>query len=199
MGGARKMNGRTGVMKRASSLLVTTGFVMTALLCGGAEDLVAQRRGGAGQRAGMEQRIQARFDNRVRAELELSDGQIQQLQDVVGNFRQRRVEFSQRERDSRRRITGLGAGGRGRDLTEQDASEMLEEMLELSGDEATLFREEQEAFLQILSPPQVVRFIVMRQELGDRIRSLRGGGAPGRGPQGGGRPQVGGRRGQQRR
>ena len=61
-------------------------------------------------------------------------------------------------------------------------------MLELSGDEATLFREEQESFLQILSAPQVVRFILMRQQFGDRIRTLRGGGGPGRRPQGGRRP-----------
>ena len=43
-------------------------------------------------------------------------------------------------------------------------------------------------FLQILSAPQVVRFIVMRQQFGDRIRTLRGGGGPGRGRQGGRRP-----------
>ena len=58
-------------------------------------------------------------------------------------------------------------------------------MLELSGAEATLFREEQEAFLRILSAPQVVRYIVMREQLGNRIRTLRGGGGPGRGRQGG--------------
>ena len=61
-------------------------------------------------------------------------------------------------------------------------------MLELSGEEATLFREEQEAFLQILSAPQVVRFIVMRQQFGDRIRALRGGRGRGGEPQGGRRP-----------
>ena len=193
MNGVLEMSGRTRVTKTASSLLVTAGLLVTALLFSGAEDLAAQRRGGAGQRADMERRIQARFDNLVREELELGDDQMEQLQEVVQSFRQRRVEFSQRERDQRRRMAGLGAGGRGRELTEQEASEVLEEMLELSGDEATLFREEQEAFLQILSPPQVVRLIVMRQQLGDRIRNLRGGGGPGRGPQGGGRP------GQQRR
>jgi hypothetical protein len=58
-------------------------------------------------------------------------------------------------------------------------------MVELSGQEATLFREEQEALLQILSSPQVVRLIMMRQQLGDRIRRLRGGGGRGRGSQGG--------------
>ncbi len=184
------MNGRTRVMKRILGFSMTAGPLMTALLASGAEGLAAQRQGQQqGQRAQMERRIQARFDNLVREELDLSDDQVQQLQDVVQDFRQRRAEFARRERTSRSRIVGLGADG-GRELTEQEASEVLAEMLELSGDEATLFREEQEAFLQILSPPQVVRFIVMRQQLGDRIRSLRGGAGPARGSQGGRRPGL---------
>ena len=185
------MNGRTRATKRASGFAMTAGLLMTALLTTEAEGLAAQRRGnqeGGGQRAEMERRIQARFDNLVREELELDDDQVQQLQEVVESFRQRRVEFSQRERSTRSRVMGLGVGGGERELSEREASEILQEMLELSGDEATLFREEQEAFLQILSPQQVVRFVVMRQQLGDRIRNLRGGVGRGRGPQGGGRP-----------
>ncbi len=186
-----EMNGRTRVLSRALSLLVTL------MVMAGAEELVAQRRGGgAGQRAQMERRLQARFDDMVREELELSGDQVQGLQDVVDAFRIRRLEFSQDERNSRLRVGRLGRGGGAGDLTEQEATEILAEMLELSDGEATLFREEQEAFLQILSPLQVVRFIVMRQSLGDRILGLRGGagrGGAGRGrgpqgPQGGGRP-----------
>ena len=197
------MNGRsramTRVMNRPSSLLLTASLLMMGTLLGGAEGLVAQRRGGqlpgGGQRAEMERRIQARFDNLVRETLSLSDDQVQQLQAVVEDFRGRRVDFSQRERTTRARVGRLGLRGGGADLTEQEASEILAEMLELSGDEATLFREEQEAFLQILSAPQVVRFILMRQQFGERIRTLRGGGGPGRGPQGGpGRRPQGGRR-----
>ena len=181
------MNGRARAMRMASGFPTTVCFLLTALLIGGAEGLLAQRRGGGGQRADMERRIQARFDNLVREELNLGDDQVEQLQDLVEDFRVRRMDFFQRERDSRRRIVGLGATSAGPELSEQEASEILAEMLELSGDEATLFREEQEAFLQILSPPQVVRYIMMRQRLGDRIRTLRGGGGPGRGPPGGGR------------
>ena len=186
------MNGRTRAIKRASGFTMTSGLLMAVLFTSGAEGLAAQRsedqQPGGRRRAEMEQRIQARFDNLVREELELNDDQVQQIQEVVDDFRQRRVEFSQRERSSRSRVVGLGVGGGRRELSEREASEILQEMLELSSDEATLFREEQEAFLQILSPQQVVRFIVMRQELGDRIRNLRGGVGPGRGPRGGGRP-----------
>ncbi len=189
------MNGRTRGIKVTPSFLMTAGFLITALLMVGAEGLVAQRRGGGGQREDMERRIQARFDNLVREELDLGDAQMEQLQGAVEDFRLRRLDFFQRERDTRRRVGRLGGRGGRVELTEQEASEILAEMLELSGDEATLFREEQEAFLQILSAPQVVRFIVMRQQFGDRIRQLRGGAGPGRGQQGGRRsgPPPGGR------
>ena len=181
------MKRRTRVIDRAFGLLIA------ALLVGGGEELVAQRRGGqqpggGGQRAEMERRIQARFDNLVRETLDLTDDQVQQLQDVVEDFRGRRMDFSQRERSTRARVGRLGVRGGGGELTEEEASEILAQMLELSGDEAILFREEQEAFLQILSAPQVVRFIVMRQQFGDRIRTLRGGRGRGGGPQGGRRP-----------
>ena len=181
------MKRRTRVIERALGLLIA------ALLVGGGEGLVAQRRGGqqpggGGQRAEMERRIQARFDNLVRETLDLTDDQVQQLQDVVEDFRGRRMDFSQRERSTRARVGRLGVRGGGGELTEEEASEILAQMLELSGDEAILFREEQEAFLQILSAPQVVRFIVMRQQFGDRIRTLRGGRGRGGGPQGGRRP-----------
>ncbi len=179
------MNGGTQLMKRA------LGILMTVLLMGGAEGLVAQqgRRGspqaGGGQRADMELRVQARFDNLVREELGLGEDQWRQLQEAVADFSGRRVDFSQREFSTRARVGRLGGPAGGRELTEQEASEILAEMLELSDAEATLLREEQEALLRILTAPQVVRYIVMRQQLGDRIRSLRGGGGPGRGRPGG--------------
>lgn len=178
------MNARSWGMIRASRLSLAVGFFLTALLMVGSEGLAAQR-GGGGQRAEMEIRIQARFDDLVQEELELSDDQVQRLQEAVEDFRGRRLQFFQSERSSRvrvRRVAGPGGGGA---LTEEEATEILAEMVELSGQEATLFREEQQALLEILSSPQVVRLISMRQQLGDRIRRLRGGGGRGRGSQGG--------------
>ncbi len=177
------------LMSRACGVLMTAGLLATALLTGSAEELVAQRRGG-GQRAEMELRIQARFDNLVREELQLGDDQMRRLQEAVGDFNSQRLEFAQRERGARARVGRLGGPGGGRELTEEEASQILAEMLELSDQEATLFREEQEALLQILSPQEAVRYIMMRQRLGDQIRGVRGrgGGGPGSGPPGGGRP-----------
>ncbi len=169
-------------MSRACGVLMTAGLLATALLMGSADELVAQRRGGGGQRADMERRIQARFDNLVREELQLGDDQMRRLQEAVGDFNSRRLDFAQRERGTRARVGRLGGPGGGRDLTEEEASQILAEMLELSDQEATLFREEQEALLQILSPQEVVRYIMMRQRLGDQIRGVRGRGGGGRGP-----------------
>jgi len=160
------------------------GILMAVLLMGSAQELVAQR-GGRGSRADMELRVQARFDNLVREELDLGDDQWRQLQEAVGTFNTRRLEFLQSERGTRARVGRLGGPGGGRELSEEEASAILAEMLELSDQEATLFREEQEALLQILTAPEVVRYIVMRQQQGDLIRNIRGRGGPGPGRQGG--------------
>ena len=167
------------------------GLLMSVLLMGGVQDLVAQR-GGRGSRADMELRIQARFDNLVREDLNLGDDQMRRLQAAVGDFSTRRLDFAQSERGTRARVGRLGGPGGGQELTEEEASAILAEMLELSDQQATLFREEQEALLEILSPQQVVHYLVMRQRLGDQIRGVRGRGGPGRGRG----PQDGRRQGQ---
>ncbi len=172
------MKGGAQVMPRG------LGILMAVLLMGSAQELVAQR-GGRGSRADMELRVQARFDNLVREGLNLGDDQWRRLQEAVGTFNTRRLEFLQSERGTRARVGRLGGPGGGRELTEEEASAILAEMLELSDQEATLFREEQEALLQILTAPEVVRYIVMRQQQGDLIRNIRGRGGPGPGRQGG--------------
>ena len=179
------MNGRSRETNRASSSLTAVSLLVAALLMGGAEGLVAQRGGGRGSRADMELRVQARFDNLVREGLGLDDDQWRQLQTAVGDFRVRRLEFLQSERNTRARVGRWGGPGGGQELTEQEASAILAEMLELGDQEAALLREEQEALLRVLSPQQVVRYILMHQQQGDRIQNIRRGGGPGRGGRGG--------------
>jgi hypothetical protein len=59
----------------------------------------------------------------------------------------------------------------------------------LREEETRLFREEQEALAGVLTPQQLIRFIVMREELAERIQRIRSGGGspggPGRRPPGG--------------
>ena len=146
--------------------------LLAMLLLAGFDGVSAQRPGrrptpGArDQRGRMEQNIQARFDDLVRDQLGLSGQQGRQLGDLVEGFRQRREELSLRERQSRRRMLRRGEAIRqGREFSEQEASATLEEIVALREEETRLFREEQEALADVLTPQQLLHFVIMREEL----------------------------------
>ena len=93
----------------------------------------------------------------------------------------------------RRRVEALMLEG-GQDQSE--AAELLERMSVLRIQEAELFQAEQEALLEILTPVQVLQYVSLREQLGQRIRRLRGqaGRGDGRGGgRGGGDVRPGGR------
>jgi hypothetical protein len=167
------------------------GVLVAVLVVGGAEGLSAQRGGGpeqGGRRAQMEQMIQARFDSMVREQLGLTDEESQRLQEVLLGFREQRREFMQSERSTRRQLMNLGSGD---ELTEVQATEALQSMLLMREEEVRLFREEQEALVGVISASQLLQFVVMREQLNERIQNIRGGGRGGGPPQGrrpGGRP-----------
>lgn len=163
--------------------------LLAILLLAGLDGLSAQRPGrrpppGArDQRGRMEQRIQARFDDLVRDQLELSGQQGRQLGDVVEGFRQRREELALREGQSRRRLLRRGEAIRqGREFSDQEASAALEAIVALREEETRLFREEQEALADVLTPQQLLSFVVMREDLAQRIRRIRSGEGPPGGP-----------------
>ncbi len=159
--------------------------VMIVVVALGAQDLAAQRRGppqdgpGADRRARMERMIRGRFDAMVRQQLELTDEQSQRLREVLDGFRERRRTFVEDERSTRRRLMALGDEG---EITEERASEALEDLLRLKEDEVRLIREEQEALTGVLSARQLLRFVVMREQLNQRIQNIRGGGGRPMGP-----------------
>ena len=165
-------------MKRSISLLMVLFLMM------GVEGVAAQRRGppqqrGGGRRAQMEQMIRGRFDAMVRERLGLTDEEQQRFQDVLAGFREQRLDFMQDEQGTRRRLMRLGAEG---ELTEEQASEALQGMIWLREEEVRLFREEQEALVGVLSARQLLHFVVMREQLNQRIQSIRAGGGRGMGP-----------------
>ena len=170
------------------------GVLVALLITVGSEGLTAQRRGspdqrpGEGRRAEMEQMIRGRFDAMVRQQLGLSDEQSQRLQDVLEGYREQRRGFMQDERSTRRQLMNLGAGD---ELTEEQATEALQQMLRLREEEVRLFREEQEALVGVISARQLLRFVVMRDQLNQRIQSIRAGGGRGMGPPGERRPGGG--------
>lgn len=58
---------------------------------------------------------------------------------------------------------------------DEAAAALLRRLSELRQEESALFEEEQAALLEVLTPTQVLRLQALREEMGRRIRALRGG------------------------
>lgn len=142
-----------------------------------------QRRQQRPPRAEMEAQIRQRFQRMVWRELGLDQEQGQALAAVVEDFQEPRRELAQRQRMLQRRMSGTGAL-----LSESEARSVLDELVAVREAEVELIRNERERLLEILEPPQLVRFYMLRERFGARIRALREGGGPGPGgpPSGGG-------------
>jgi Spy/CpxP family protein refolding chaperone len=128
----------------------------------------------------MERAIRERFETMVWRELGLDEGQREALAAAVQEFREPRRDVSQRQVRLERRLAGTGAL-----LSEDQAREVLAELVAVKRAEVELLAREQERLLEVLTPPQLVRFYTLREQLGRRIRRLRenrpgGGGPPGR-------------------
>ena len=130
------------------------------------------RRGSNQDRARLEQRIRTQMARMIRERLDLTDEQAEDLAGISRSFDERRRELARSEQATRRRVEALMLEG-GED--EEEARELLTRMAGLREQEAELFREEQDALLQILTPVQVLRMQDMREQVGRRIRALRGG------------------------
>ena len=129
-------------------------------------------------RAQLEERVRAQMGRLMRERLGLDEAEAERLSEVVSSFDGRRRELFMEEQSTRRSVEALlAAGGSDQDR----ARDMITRMWELRQEEAELFREEQEALLDVLTPVQVLRLQELRQDLGQRIRALGGGrgGRPG--------------------
>ena len=161
---------------------MTTGLLVLAVV------LVAFPAQSLGQvrqqqrRGQLERGVQVRFGEIVRAELGLTAEEQLRLGEIVQRFQPQRQEIALRQAELRRRMM--------LPLTLEDeaaAVDLLTRMIEIREMELQLLGEEQEALLELLTPGQVARFFQLREEVGNRVRRLRGRGV---GVMGGG---VGGR------
>jgi len=153
----------------------------------------AQQRGQGrrqGQdRAELEGRVRARFGQMVQERLGLNQEQNARLGQIVAGFQEERMRLAREDQALRARTQAL--------LLEEAESEdealaLLARVQELRLQEAALLRSEQEALLDVLAPLQVLRFHALRDQMGQRIRQLRGAGAgPPRGRRPGGGSGVG--------
>ena len=137
------------------------------------------RRGGGrrgppppSERAGLEQRVRVRMDQRIRERLDLSEDEWRAIADQASDVDEKRGELMRNELALKHRVEAIAVEGREND---EEAGEILDQLIVLREQELELFQEEQKRLLEILSPSQLVRFQAMRQQLGEQIRRLRGG------------------------
>lgn len=164
------------------------GIVVVLALCALSDgaSVEAQRRQGPPRRhrVDLERRVRQRMAQMVRQQLGLSDERARLLNEAVAEFQDDRDRLAERRRNARRRMNAVMRGQVG--VSDQEMEGLLAELAELREEEARIFREEQERLLQVLTPAQVLRFNVLREQLGERVRRLRGGQGPPGGPPGAG-------------
>ncbi|MEJ2202600.1 MAG: periplasmic heavy metal sensor [Gemmatimonadota bacterium] len=167
-------------------LWLTLAVLLAAGL--GPSHIQGQRRPGMGpgqNRADLERRIRARFGEMVRERLDLDDERAQRLNETVQSFQEDRSTLFREEQALRRRVEAVLLEG---DPEAEEARGLVERMQELRLEEARLFQREQQALLEFLTPIQLLRLHALREQMGQRIRQLRGGPGPGRRLEGGGVP-----------
>lgn len=163
--------------------------------------LAAQRlpmRAGPGaqrNRQQLEQRIRARFAQMIKQRLGLDDETARALDSTVQAFRPERDQLARDQEALRKRVQAFDLEGGGSD---REAQQLLDRMNELRQRENQLYLSEQDSLRKVLSPSQLLRFNLMRDQLAQRIQQLRMGGmmgggrgfrGRGGGPGGGGIPE----------
>ncbi|MSR35174.1 MAG: hypothetical protein EXR95_00830 [Gemmatimonadetes bacterium] len=136
------------------------------------------------ERANLERRVRERFAETVRAELGITQEQLERVGQVQSSFQQRRQDLFRRDLALRRRMRPTASAPR----TETEARELLRDLTAVREEEARLFRSEMDGLLEVLTAPQVLRFYELREQLMDRVRRVRGG--PGRAGQRGPGPGL---------
>lgn len=124
-------------------------------------------------------RVQQQFERRIRNELGLTEDEFQEVQAAVAAFRPRRVALNGEERTLRAQAQLLIRQGGEGDADQLRARGILEGIQDLREAEAALAREEEERLAELLTPMQLLRYQVLRQQLAERIRQLQGSGPPG--------------------
>jgi len=140
----------------------------------GAADSVALQAQQAGPQRGqmergqLERRIMAQFAQLVRRELGLDSAGAAELFVAVDEFGEERRALQMRESALQRQLRGTGVY-----MSDAQSTAALEEFLAIKREELRLLEAEQVRLGEVLSPPQLLRFYALREQLGQRIRRLR--------------------------
>ena len=158
------------VLARVRPLLVA--LLAAALVAGPLDAQRSPDRSDARDREQLEQRIRARMGRLISERLGLDSTQAAELADVVRGFDERRRALFREEQATRRSVESLV---RADSTDDARASELLAQIADLRVREARLFAEEQAALATVLTPTQVLELHALREQIGRRIRALRGG------------------------
>jgi hypothetical protein len=142
------------------------------------------------QRLELERRVQQGFHRSIQNQLGWDQAKMQGLQEIMRSFQQDRMALNRAQASLRYRLRDPALP----DMTEGEASALLEEMVSLQEQELDLYKMEQEKLLEVMTPLELVRFYRARDNLGQRLQELRQGrGRPGgqAGGVGGGIPGTG--------
>lgn len=160
-----------------------TWMVVLALLVGPGA-LVAQGRGpDRDRRESLERQVREQFMERIADRLELTDAQRERVGEALAGSAAARRELAAESRSLR---TELMQAVRADDAPMSRFREILDRLEAVREREREIERQEEAALAEILDPRQRVVFLMMRMQLNDRIRRMRGmmPGGPG-GPSGG--------------
>ncbi len=161
-----------------TNLMLLAGLAFSLVAATSLEGQRGRRGGGRrgppppSERSGLEQRVRVRMDQMIRQELDLNEDEWKAVGDNARDFDMKRRELMRSEQALTRRVEAIALEGGAND---EEAGEILDQLIALREQELQLFQEEQERLLEILSPSQLVRFQNMREKLGEQIRRLRSG------------------------
>ncbi|MEM7415509.1 MAG: Spy/CpxP family protein refolding chaperone [Gemmatimonadota bacterium] len=151
-------------------------LILAVVVCATAAPVEAQnrgnRRGGPQDREELMERIRARMATMMQERLGLTEAESERLSEIVQGFETQRRELARAEMAARRRVEAVESDD---DITDAEAEQLIAQLVQLRRDEVLLFEAELEALHEVLTPVQVLEFQALREQMGRRIRSLRGG------------------------
>ncbi len=166
----------TTIRRHGLALAATLAFALPVCTAPVAAQQVGPPQRGGIDRAQIEQRIMAQFRTLVGTELGIDSATTDAVFGVVAEMQEERRALQMRELALDRRLRGTGVF-----LSDEQSAEALDEFIAIKREELRLLEAEHVRLGEVLEPPQLLRFYSLREEMGERIRRLRGGE---RGPRG---------------
>jgi hypothetical protein len=134
------------------------------------------------QRAQLERQVRQRFLAQAAERLSLDAGQRQRLDDLLDRGAEARRALARESRQLRGELVRTVADG---DAPQATYQRLLQGLRELSAREHALEQREAAALAEFLDARQQAQFLVLRMQLSERVRGMRGdgpGGPPGVAP-----------------